>query len=381
MACRLVDAPRLPTYDLGIDHPFARERQLPLFDLLARQGLIPAGALLASEPADRDTLATAHDPGYVAFVEAISAPQPPLRLLEQAFAFGMGTADNPIGEGQHAAAAAIAGATLGCVREVMAGRAAQAFNPAGGLHHAMPARASGFCVYNDLVIGIRAARALGAERVLYADFDVHHGDGVQAAFWTDPNVMTISFHETPDVRWPFTGYVGELGEGAARGTKINVPLASHTADASWLEAVHAVLVPAARRFRPDLIVSQHGCDPHFEDPLAELELTTRPMYEAARLTLELATELCGGRWVATGGGGYQPYRVIPRAWALVWMAMTGQRVPAEVDAGWRAAWQHRSPQPLPATFFDAPQTNGRHERAARANRATLDELRAAVGWS
>lgn len=373
-APRIVDAASLPVYDLGIDHPFARDRQGPLSDLLARHHMVPESAWLRPAPATDQDLCLAHTKEYIACVRQLSAASPSPEALRRAAAFGMGTADNPIGLNQHAAAAAIAGATLACVEEVMTGRAAHAFNSAGGLHHAMPAAASGFCIYNDLVAGIVRARALGAARVLYVDFDVHHGDGVEFAFRADPTVMTISFHETPDVRWPFTGRITDLGEGDARGTVINVPLASFTGDASWLAAVRDVLVPAARRFRPDLIVSQHGCDAHREDPLADLLLTTQPMYEAALLTRELAHELCDGRWVATGGGGYQPYRVIPRAWSLVWLAMTGAPVPAAVDRGWIDAWRQRAGTPLPDSFFDEPLADRRHESAARTNARTVEQL-------
>ncbi len=378
--CRLVDATALPVYDLGLDHPFARDRQVPLFDLLGRHGWIGDAERLRSEPATAAQLAAAHDPEYVAAVAALSAPQPARALVLEAPLFGLGTADNPLAPGQHDAARAIAGATIACVREVMSGRAAAAFNPAGGLHHAMRARASGFCVYNDLVLGILEAKALGAQRVLYVDFDVHHGDGVERAFWSDPSVMTISFHETPEARWPFTGRITDLGEGAARGTAINVPLSSGTEDDSWLECVRAVLLPLARRFRPDLIVSQHGCDPHREDPLAELCLSTQAMHEAARITRLLALELCAGRWVATGGGGYQPVRVIPRVWSIVWAIMSERGVPGAVDPGWNAAWQHRSSRPLAPRFEDEPVAVGPLARAAAtANAATVARLCALLG--
>jgi acetoin utilization protein AcuC len=241
----------------------------------------------------------------------------------------------------------------------------------------MPAAASGFCIYTDLVVGIRHARAAGLDRVLYVDFDVHHGDGVEFAFAADPSVMTVSFHEDPAVRFPGTGRITDMGIGDGRGSVVNMPLASGTGDASWLDTVRRVFLPLARRFRPQLIVSQHGCDPHFEDPLADLRLTTQAMVEAARLTAQLATELCDGRWVATGGGGYQPVRVLPRVWAAVWAVMSGRPVPERIAPGWIERWQHRSPEPLCATFADPPRAAAdgpREERAAAVNARTVDEL-------
>lgn len=372
--CRLVDATALPVYDLGLDHPFARDRQRPLFELIGHHHLVEEDELLRPDPADDAVLALAHTPAYVDAVRAVSAPRPERSAMHAAMRFGLGTSDNPIAPGQHDAARAIAGATFACVTEVMAGRAPHAFNSCGGLHHAMPGQASGFCIYNDLVVGIRHGRNNGAERVLYVDFDVHHGDGVERAFEDDPSVMTVSFHENPDVRFPGTGRITDLGRGPGRGTAINVPLASYTGDDSWLETVHAVLPPLARRFRPDLIVTQHGCDPHRDDPLAELQLTTAAMWEAARLSKELATELCGGRWVATGGGGYQPVAVIPRVWSGVWAVMSGRSIPDAVDAEWLATWQQRAPLQLSPTFTDSPEHHPGEEGAARANRDTVARL-------
>ena len=156
--------------------------------------------------------------------------------------------------------------------------------------------------------------------MLYVDFDVHHGDGVEFAFQRDADVLTLSFHQSPETLFPGTGRITDRGVGDATGSVVNMPLAPGTGDESWWATVEALLPPLVRRFQPDLLVSQHGCDPHREDPLAEVQITTRPMHRAALLVGELSEEVCGGRWVATGGGGYQPYRVIPRAWSLVWLA-------------------------------------------------------------
>ncbi|MBK8101053.1 MAG: acetoin utilization protein AcuC [Planctomycetes bacterium] len=377
---RIVDATALPVYDLGQDHPFARDRQRPLFDLLRRSGLLHAADVLPTVPATEAELATVHDPDYIAILQATSVPRPDPSLLRQAPLFGLGTADNPIARGQHTAAAAAVGATLTCVREVLAGRCRAAFNPAGGLHHAMPHGAAGFCLYNDLAVGIRHARGNGCERVLYVDFDVHQGDGVEFTFRSDPTVVTLSFHETPLVRFPFTGFVTDLGEGAGRGYALNVPLQPGTADDSWIECVDRVLEAAVTRFRPDLIVSQHGCDPHRSDPLATIECTTRSFLHAAQKTRELAAAVCDGRWVATGGGGYQPYSVIPRAWGMVWATMSGRAVPTGIDQGWLQTWQPIAGAPLPKTWLDEPQPAERHRDAAAVNRKTVAELFAAVPW-
>ncbi len=371
---RLIDAAALPVYDLGTDHPFARHRQLPLFDLMRRHGLFAPGDLLPSAPATHSDLALAHTPDYVAVVEALSADRPTAAAKAQAWRFGLGSADNPFAPGLHHAAASIAGATLACARAVARGEARAAFNPAGGLHHAMAARASGFCVYSDLVMAIRAAQRLGLEKVLYVDFDVHAGDGVANAFAADPSVLTLSFHQSPDTLFPGTGYAHERGVGAGVGTTVNVPLAPYTSDPSWLHCVRSVFPAVARAFRPDLIVSQHGCDPHFTDPLASLQVTTQAMAEAARLTRELADELCAGRWVATGGGGYQPYSVIPRAWSWVWCVLADRAVPERLDAAWREHWGGLSGERLPETWRDADVVHRHAPHAAVVNEATVSDV-------
>ena len=373
--CGLVDARALPAYDLGPGHPFARDRQEALTDLILRMQLAEDAEFVRPRAAGEAELLLAHDPEYVAMVRRTSAPDPAPSLRVDGLRFGLGTADNPLAEGQHVAAAAVSGATADCVRAVIEGRLRHAFNPTGGLHHAAHRQASGFCIYNDLTVGIRTAQDLGLPRVLYVDFDVHHGDGVEFAFDEDPNVLTVSFHQSPETLFPGTGRVTDVGHGPAKGSAVNMPFAPYTDDESWWHAVDAVLPAVARRFRPDLIVSQHGCDPHREDPLAQLELTTAPMQRAARLCRQLADELCGGRWVATGGGGYQPYRVLPRAWSIVWMEMSGRAVPEKLAPDWVAAWAHRSDAPMPETFLDQPGPETIATRQARdANLRTLDRL-------
>ncbi len=374
MRARIIDAPSLPTYDLGADHPFARDRQAALFDLLHRHRLIDAGDALPAAPATRDDLRLAHRDDYIDAIIELSAVRPSRDAMSRASKFGMGSQDNPIAKNLHTAAASVVGATLACVRTVLSGEARAGFNPAGGLHHAMHARATGFCVYNDLVAGIHAALRAGVARVLYVDFDVHHGDGVQAAFEDDPRVLTVSFHETPEVLFPGTGYVHEHGVGAGLGYTLNVPLASFTADEAWLNAIRDVLVPAARAFLPELIVSQHGCDPHFSDPLANLRVTTQAMAEAAKITRALADELCAGRWVATGGGGYRPHTVIPRAWSWVWAILADKQLPAAIDEGWRTAWQERADERLPTAWPDVAPHDRRSADAAARDAAVVQQI-------
>ncbi|MEU8156680.1 acetoin utilization protein AcuC [Micromonospora sp. NPDC048986] len=310
----------LLAYDMG-DHPLDPVR-VELTIALARElGILdrPGVRVIKPEPADDAVLTRVHAPAYLAAVR--NAPRDPL------FAgYGLGTSDNPVFEGMHESSALIAGATVAAAEAVWRGDARRAVNVAGGLHHAMSARASGFCVYNDPAVAIARLLDLGAERVAYVDVDVHHGDGVQDIFWNDPRVLTVSLHETPLALFPGTGFPDETGGPGAQGTAVNMPLPPGVDDSGWQRAFHAIVPSVLRAFRPQVLVSQCGADGHRLDPLADLNLTVdgqRATYQAMRA---LADELCDGRWVATGGGGYALVEVVPRAWSHLLAVATGDPI-------------------------------------------------------
>jgi acetoin utilization protein AcuC len=342
----LVYGPRSLDYDFGSGHPLSPRRFGPGIDLLRAVGAEPG---LAPEPATDLELEWLHSPDYVAAVRRFSAD--PGRESEA----GIGPGDDPAFAGIHEAAASVAGGSIRAVEAILRGDVEHAYHPSGGLHHAMRARASGFCVYNDVALAIARARAAGL-RVLYVDLDVHHGDGVQALHASDPGVLTISFHETGRALFPGTGFVAELGEGTAAGTSVNVPFEPLTGPEQWLAAVRAIVPPLAAAFGPDIVVSQHGADGHVWDPLAHLALTTTAMGEAARLVDRMAHRYAAGRWFATGGGGYSVYRVVPRVWALTWLAGAHREVPPQLPESWRARWEGDAARwenaPLPGAFED-----------------------------
>jgi acetoin utilization protein AcuC len=272
-------------------------------------------------------------------------------------AHGLGTPDDPGFAGMHEASALVAGATLAAARAVWTAQAGHAANVAGGLHHAMRASASGFCVYNDPAIAISWLLAQGAQRVAYVDLDVHHGDGVQAAFYADPRVLTISMHEHPATLFPGTGLPAETGRGEAAGTAVNVALPPGTGDAGWLRALDAVVPPLVRAFRPDVLVSQHGCDSHRLDPLAHLELSLDAQRRAQAVLHELAHETAGGRWLVTGGGGYELVRVVPRCWTHLLAEAAGQPIDprSPTPDRWREYVRHRTGRQPPDTMTDGSQ--------------------------
>jgi acetoin utilization protein AcuC len=317
-------------------------------DLLRAVGGEPG---LAPEPASDEELMAVHTRQYIDAVRRLSDdPWGPPEA-------GVGPGDDPPFAGMHAAGAMVAGGSLRAMEAILGGDVEHAFHPGGGLHHAMPSRASGFCIYNDPALAIARARRDGL-RVLYVDLDVHHGDGVQAIHWDDPGVMTFSIHETGRALFPGTGFMDELGGPGAKGTKLNLPLDPGTGERGWLGALRLVLPELGGAFRPDIVVSQHGADSHAWDPLAHLRVTTTAMGEAARLVDEVAHRWAGGRWLATGGGGYAAYRVVPRAWALVWLAGAHRSPPEAVPAAWRERWAGEAERygqvPLPETFDDPP---------------------------
>lgn len=363
----LVFGPRSTTYDFGPQHPLTPRRFGPGMSLLEALGAVPN---LAPEPAPDDELERVHDASYLDVVKAFSAePFAPSRA-------GIGPGDTPAFAGMHEASAAVAGGSLRAMEAILRGEVRHAFHPGGGLHHAMAARASGFCVYDDPALAIARARQ-DALRVLYIDLDVHHGDGVQAIHWSDPGVMTVSIHETGRALFPGTGFPDELGGGEAIGTKVNLPLDPGTGEKGWLPALELVLPALAEAFRPEIVVSQHGADSHAFDPLAHLNVTTTAMGAAARLVDSIAHEHAGGRWLATGGGGYDVYRAVPRMWAHVWLAANHAPVPASTPAEWRDRWAADAARygqsPMPETFDDPPNA-GLPYRAAQEladARATL----------
>jgi acetoin utilization protein AcuC len=301
--------PEMLAYDFGPTHPLHPVRLELTMDLAARAGVLdaPGVEVRTARMASDDLLELVHDRSYVGAVRAA-----PRGLVEGAV--GLGTPDNPTFPRMHEAAALITGATLAAAEAVWSGGYRHAVAPAGGLHHALRASASGFCVYNDPAVAIAWLLAHGAARVAYVDVDVHHGDGVQAAFYDDPRVLTISLHQSGRTLFPGTGFPAESGAGDAEGSAVNVALPPLTGDAGWLRAFSGVVPALLRAFAPEIMITQHGCDTHRLDPLASLMLTVDGQRASYVALHELAHEVCGGRWVACGGGGYALASVVPRAW-------------------------------------------------------------------
>ncbi|WP_445278881.1 acetoin utilization protein AcuC [Streptomyces sp. DSM 118148] len=336
-------------YDFGPGHPMDPVRLELTRKLVGAFGLDRELRIVAAKPAGESTLRLVHRPDYIEAVKAASADPRSARGE-----YGLGTEDDPAFAGMHEVSALIAGQSVGAAEAVWRGDALHAVNFTGGLHHAMPGSASGFCIYNDAALAIARLLELGVERVAYVDVDVHHGDGVQAAFWEDPRVLTISMHEHPRTLFPQTGWPQETGAGAGEGTAVNVALPAGTGDAGWVRAFHAVVPELLAGFRPQVLVSQHGADTHFEDPLAHLAVSLDAQRAVQVACHELAHEHADGRWVALGGGGYAVVEVVPRSWThLVGIAAGREVDPAAViPEEWRQEVFARTRQPAPRRMTD-----------------------------
>lgn len=268
----------------------------------------PEVVVYESEVATDAVLATVHTDAYIAAVKAAGSQGTPDE------ARGLGTEDNPSFAGMHEAAARMTQATVDACLAVWTGKARHAINLSGGMHHALPDAASGFCIYNDAAVAIQQLLDRGAQRVMYIDIDAHHGDGVEQVFWDDPRVLTFSIHQSGASLFPGTGYPTDTGGPNALGMSVNLALPAKTESAQWLRALEAVLEDVVRGFEPEFVISQHGCDSHGLDVLSDLHVSIGAQREAARLIHDLTHRYANGKWVALGGGGYSVIDVVPVAW-------------------------------------------------------------------
>lgn len=337
-------------YSFSETHPFNQKRILLTVDLLKRIGKLDESDTIEPRMATDEELGLFHNQKFIEIVKQAGAGQLSEEIGDM---YGIGTEDTPIFPNMHEASATLVGGTLTAVDEVMKGRARHALNLGGGLHHGFSGKASGFCVYNDSAVAIKYLQKKYGARVLYVDTDAHHGDGVQWGFYDDPDVCTLSIHETGRYLFPGTGSYTERGTGKGYGTSFNFPIDAFTEDDSFLTIYQTALDEVARFFKPDVILTQNGADAHYFDPLTHLYATMDIYREIPRLAKKVAEQYCNGRWIAVGGGGYDIWRVVPRAWAHIWLAMTGNDAPTgPLPDDWLKAWQPQSPVPLIGTWED-----------------------------
>jgi acetoin utilization protein AcuC len=352
----------LVKFDYGRDHPLKISRLILTHDLIDSCGLLSlAGTMVvAPKPATREDLLLFHSADYLDMLQAVNGG----RSMPGSGYFGLGPGDNPVFRGLFDWSRLVAGASLQAALMVEIGEADRAFSIAGGLHHALAARASGFCYVNDPVIAIMALLKRG-RKVAYVDIDSHHGDGVQEAFYSSDRVLTISLHETGRTLFPGTGFEEEVGEGAGRGFSLNVPLPPFSDDELFLLAFDSIVPEAVGKFRPDVVVSQLGVDTFRSDPLTHLNYTTNGFCEAVEKIGSLSP-----KWVALGGGGYDIANVA-RAWTLAWGIMNDADIADEVSED----FLRRHAGPFPARMRDEP-----YAYAGPEKERMRQEVQRVVAW-
>jgi acetoin utilization protein AcuC len=340
----------LLNYKFNSHHPFNQFRLKLTLDLLKKLGAIDERSIIPPKQASEEELALIHDRSYI---QAVKEAGQGTLSPDKAENYGLGTEDTPIFPNMHEASSFLVGGTLTAVDYVMTGKAKHALHLGGGLHHGFRGKASGFCVYNDSSVAIKYLQEKYNARVLYVDTDAHHGDGVQWSFYEDPNVCTLSIHETGRYLFPGTGNITERGQGKGYGYSFNIPLDAFTEDDSWLHAYQTSLQEIAAFFKPDVILTQNGVDSHFYDPLTHLSASMKIYREIPKLAHEIAHTYCDGRWIAVGGGGYDIWRVVPRAWAHIWLEMTeNSNCSGSLPTDWVEEWQKQAPMNLPTTWED-----------------------------
>ena len=363
----LVDPRSLLAHDFGPHHPFKIFRLGLTYELISAYGLadLPEVRVLAPREASEAEAICFHEEGYL---EALRLCDSGMWTYE-ALRHGLGTGDNPTFPGIYDWAMSVAGASIDCAAEIADGRADRAFNMTGGLHHAMPDRASGFCHVNDAVLAIHRLLDAG-KRVAYVDLDAHHGDGVERAFYGRDDVLTVSVHQSGFTIFPGSGFVEDVGTGAGAGFAVNVPLLPGAGDAAYAMAMDEVVLPAVEAFAPDVLATQLGSDAIEGDVVANLQLSLRRFEACVRQFDQLRLP-----WLAFGGGGYDVGNVV-RAWTMAWAILVGRMLPDEIPSSWiPQAGAHGIAVPsLRGPDKPTPTT----DHAMESLRASIEQLRSSI---
>lgn len=318
---------QLSRHILRTDHALQHTRLQYTYELLEAYGAFqePSSRLVPPRMAQDKEILTFHTNDYLEAVKSLSRGENKVNPTLYNFS---SEGDNPPYPGMYEASALAVGATLVATELVASGEVEVAFNISGGLHHAAPNFASGFCIFNDVVIAINHLLSKGL-KVAYIDIDAHHGDGVQDAYYSTNKVLTISLHEWGKYLFPGTGAIEEIGNGEGKGYNVNLHFTPYTDDQIYLWAFREVVPPLIASFQPDIVVTQLGCDTHYLDPLTHLLLTVEGYTEVIKEIKKLAP-----RWIALGGGGYE-MGVVARAWTSAYGAMTDRELPDEIPQSYQ----------------------------------------------
>ncbi len=331
----LIYTDKYQDYNFGQDHPLRPLRLQLTYSLMEKLGLLRNKSLeiRTPKPASKEEILRVHSLEYVNAVEKLSIN--PREPNISPFVYGLGPGDNPIFKGMYEASALVCGASIMAADMVWNdNNIAIAFNPAGGLHHALKDRASGFCIFNDIAVAIKYLKTLQKNiRIAYLDIDCHHGDGVQWIFYDDPRVLTISFHQSGKFLFPGSGSTNETGEGAGKGSSINFPLLPGTSNKMFLKLFRYCVPRILETFSPDVLFTQLGVDMHYDDPLTQMGLSLSVYKDIAQTIRTSVRDYCQNKWIAVGGGGYL-MTVVPRAWTIFLGKMLDVNLENELPESW-----------------------------------------------
>jgi len=353
MGATLIHSDDFQKYDYGSSHPLMMIRLKLTCELLKSYGVFGSGKaeMVVAEPCTREEAETVHTPEYLDVLKSIDEGAHPPNLIK----YGLGYGDNPVFEGVYAGSMLATGGSLQASSVVRKGKTRVSFNIAGGLHHAMPGRASGFCYINDPAVAIFDLVKKGL-KVAYVDIDAHHGDGVQHVFYETDRVLTISIHESGHHLFPGTGFPEDMGTGKGRGYSVNLPLLPGTGDEVFTFGFDELVPPLIEAYKPDVLVTQLGCDSFVTDPLTHLRFTTHGFCHAVK-----SFKAINRPWVALGGGGYDVTNVA-RAWSLAFAIMADVELPDELPETYK-------------TLLKENGLSGEKLRDAEHTRETKEELK------
>ena len=341
-------------YNFGPDHPLRPLRIELSYSLFKKLGLLDNKVLeiLTPRMCTEEEIKMVHDSDFVEAVKKLS--KNPNDHSVKPYLYGMGPGDTPVFKGMYEASALVCGASLIAADKVWRDENFKiVFNPAGGLHHAMKKRASGFCIFNDIAVAIKHLKGLKKDiKIAYVDIDCHHGDGVQSIFYEDPNVLTVSFHQDGRFLFPGTGFINEMGKNAGQGFSLNFPLLPSTNNKMFLKIFRATVPRILETYAPDILVTQLGVDTHYNDPLTQMGLSIDAYRHIAQTLKTCAIEFCNDKWLAVGGGGYL-LTVVPRAWTLFLAKMLDLELKNQLPASWIEEVKNKVPyEETPYSLWD-----------------------------
>jgi acetoin utilization protein AcuC len=331
-------------YNFGKDHPLRPLRLKLTYSLMEKLHLLenPRLTILKPRLATQEEIERIHSSEYVETVKKLSKNPKDSSIVP--YHYGLGPGDNPIFKGMYEASVLVSGASITAAETVWNESEIKiSFNPAGGLHHAMKDRASGFCIFNDIGVAIKYLKTLKEDiKIAYLDIDCHHGDGVQWLFYDDPNVLTISYHQDGRFLFPGTGSISEIGKGEGKGYSINFPLLPGTYNKSFINLFRKTAPKLLEAYNPDILITQLGVDTYFDDPLTQMGFSLAVYRDIAQTIKTSAREYCQDKWLAVGGGGYL-MTVVPRAWTIFLARMLDVELKNELPDSWRKEVKENAP--------------------------------------